>query len=347
MTFEDIILHLRQYILDDAVEPYGWSDVELITYTNETIKEFCRKCQYLIQDSNTTDICQIILGYSADNFAEGTNSATIEIVEDIDITVDEATCTVSAEDNVAMTACAEQAVSTYCRYLLSADSNTDVTITKGDDSDTDAGATLPVLPSAQCPIGVLLIQTDATHTFTCGTTDLSATGITAAFESATHPFQVDESVVQILRAKTDRATRPLEIHTIQYMDFRFPNWENHDSGCPRFLVRDTRRGYYRFYLEPDRPDRMVLTVARYPVTVGTATTLDSSYPEIPEQYHELLYDGIAFRAFSKRDSEAFDPTAAKQHLAAWLNAIEEAKREEIRHRAETNQEFGFDLGGVL
>jgi hypothetical protein len=113
--------------------------------------------------------------------AEGTNANTLKTVADTNYTINGRTYTLSATDNLAMTACAQQAISTYCLYLVSvAAGGSTVTTTKGTSVATDT-AVLPALPASQAPIGFFKVVTDASHTFTSGTTDLSAAGITATY----------------------------------------------------------------------------------------------------------------------------------------------------------------------
>ena len=82
-----------------------------------------------------------------------------------------------ATDNISVTACLSQAISSFCYYLVSLDLNSLLTVTKG----VDNTYALPSTPSGGTPIGSLKITTDATHTFTCGTDSFTASGITTDF----------------------------------------------------------------------------------------------------------------------------------------------------------------------
>ena len=71
-----------------------------------------------------------------------------------------------------------QAVSTTCFYIVVVNaSGVEYTIKGRDDETTD----LPGIPDGYCPIGLIEITTDATHTFTIGTTGFDAAGITDTF----------------------------------------------------------------------------------------------------------------------------------------------------------------------
>ena len=89
-----------------------------------------------------------------------------------------------ATDNIAMTACAQQAASTFCYYLGSINIAGTITVTKGIDNTY----ALPPIPPGTVAMGAMLINTDGSHTFTSGTTDTAAAGITAAF------FDIDTGI---------------------------------------------------------------------------------------------------------------------------------------------------------
>lgn len=120
--------------------------------------------------------------------AEGTNANTIKINAPngagIDYAINGIAYHKADTDNLAMTALSVQAVSTKCLYLVQIDSSGTVSMKKGTEvatADLTAGVAVlqwPVPDASKCPIGGVKIETDASNTFTSGTTDLSATGIT-------------------------------------------------------------------------------------------------------------------------------------------------------------------------
>ena len=127
------------------------------------------------------------VGFTEAGLTEGTNAHTIKTVNTFTYRIASSTglgtalYNKTATDNIAMTACDVQAVSTYCLYLVSIDSGGTVTVTKGDETATNI-AVLPDLPANNAPIGYFKIVTDASTTFTSGTTDLSAAGITETYD---------------------------------------------------------------------------------------------------------------------------------------------------------------------
>lgn len=89
--------------------------------------------------------------------------------------------TLSANANGTALAGGVQATGTYCKYLVSVNASGTVTITAGVPASTATEATLPALPSANCPLGYVQIYNNSGSNFTPGTTDLDASGITATY----------------------------------------------------------------------------------------------------------------------------------------------------------------------
>lgn len=119
--------------------------------------------------------------------AEGTNAATIKTTADVVYMVDGQFYTLSTADNIAVTACETQAESTTCIYLLTVDAAGTVTTTKGREvltADLAKGSDslqFPTPPADEAVIGFITVICAAGYTFTAGTTDLGATGITDAY----------------------------------------------------------------------------------------------------------------------------------------------------------------------
>ena len=112
--------------------------------------------------------------------AEGTDATTLKTVNAISFNIAGQLYTKAVTDNIAMTACSEQADSKYCEYLVTIDASGTVKVTKGTEVDTDV-AVLPARPASEAVIGSFKIVTSGA-TFTSGTTDLSAANITATFK---------------------------------------------------------------------------------------------------------------------------------------------------------------------
>ena len=122
--------------------------------------------------------------------AEGTNAATIKTAAPNGAGTDYSIAGIGYHkadtDNIAVTAHAAQAADTKCLYLVQIDSAGTVSTKKGDEvltTDLTAGNKVlhwPKPDDSKCPIGAYKVATVAV-TYTNGTTDLSAAGITATY----------------------------------------------------------------------------------------------------------------------------------------------------------------------
>lgn len=122
--------------------------------------------------------------------AEGTNAATIKTAAPngagIDYAIDGIAYHKADTDNIAVTAHAQQAVSTSCLYLVQIDSAGTISTKKGNEELTaDLGINKslqwPFPDDGKCPIGGYKVALDASTTFTNGTTDLGAAGVTDTY----------------------------------------------------------------------------------------------------------------------------------------------------------------------
>jgi hypothetical protein len=121
---------------------------------------------------------------------EGTNANTIEIAAPngagVDFCIDGILYHKADTDNIAMTALALQADDTTCLYLVQIDADGAVSIKKGteeltsDLADDKVNLEWPRPDAARCPLGGFKIVLDG-GTFTSGTDDLAASGITDTF----------------------------------------------------------------------------------------------------------------------------------------------------------------------
>lgn len=122
--------------------------------------------------------------------AEGTNAATLLIAAPngagVDYAIDGILYHRADADNIAMTAAAQQAADTTCLYAVQLDAAGALSIVKGVEEPTidltqgNAVLTYPEGDNDRCVIGYVKVATVAV-TFTSGTTDLGAGGITDTF----------------------------------------------------------------------------------------------------------------------------------------------------------------------
>lgn len=138
---------------------------------------------------NTFERSPVTGSFGKAGLAEGTNAATIKTNAPngagIDFAIKGIGYHKADTDNIAMTALALQAADTNCMYGVMIDSSGTVSLTKGNEVlTTKLGLSdslqAPPITDNTCPIGFMKIATVAV-TFTSGTTDLSASGVTATF----------------------------------------------------------------------------------------------------------------------------------------------------------------------
>lgn len=117
----------------------------------------------------------------------GTLAGGIKTAQAIDYVISGIMYSKAITDNIALTACAQQAALTTCLYLITINAAGTVKCTKGTEVLTETvknGVTpleLPECPASEAPIGILKIRTDNSATFTAGTTDLSAADVVDTF----------------------------------------------------------------------------------------------------------------------------------------------------------------------
>lgn len=113
--------------------------------------------------------------------AEGLNPATIKTAAPngagTDFCIDGILYHKADTDNIAMTAAAQQAANTTAFYTVSINSSGTVKVTKG----KDGKLSWPAVPADEAPLGGFKVVLSGGATFTSGTTDLSAAGVTATF----------------------------------------------------------------------------------------------------------------------------------------------------------------------
>ena len=140
--------------------------------------------QDILKNSGFTG-CQTKAG-----LAEGTNAATIKInatdPAGIHFAIDGIGYYKANTDNIAVTAHAAQAVSMTCLYLVQIDADGTVSTKKGNevltaDLPTGNSCQWPFPDADRCPIGGYKVVTDGSTTFTNGTTDLGAAGVTDTY----------------------------------------------------------------------------------------------------------------------------------------------------------------------
>jgi hypothetical protein len=126
--------------------------------------------------------------YGGAGLAEGTNAHTLKTTYPVGFEVAGQAYHKAATDNIAMTACAEQADLTSCLYLVTVAAGGTVTTTKGTEALTTAVAagtatlTLPEAPDGEAVLGAFKVVNSGA-VFVSGTTDLGAGTVTDTYAS--------------------------------------------------------------------------------------------------------------------------------------------------------------------
>lgn len=121
-------------------------------------------------------------------------------------------------------------------------------------------------------------------------------------------------VLRVVRAILESGRCPLAQTDPSELDRMFHGWEAEIGTPRRYFVAGSR---LRLIPSPAAADTLHLSVYRMPIA---SLTTDDPYaePEIPASHHVGLLRWALYRAYSKRDAEAFDPSRA----AIYLNQFE-------------------------
>lgn len=252
---------------------------------------------------NDIDIVQMC------GLSEGTDANTLKTVRDVVYQIYNQQYTLTAQDNIPMTACAVQAISTYCYYLVSVDGDGIITVTKG----TDNTAAIPAVPAGQIAIGALKIATDGVTTFTSGTTDLSAAGLTVTYYDmdtgiATH--LVNSAMRKIerkynLRGMKVRTTYALSAGTAIFAN-PITNYKelisiHAETTSTRYLLRKVDIAYAE-NIFPIGQTGYPRVIAEVPVAESTLTpdvspSLSMIVRPIPDIAYTIYFNGYQYTPF--------------------------------------------------
>jgi len=159
--------------------------------------------------------------------------------------------------------------------------------------------------------GTAVTVRSATTGTSTSTTTTTHTHGRVTLGSGTDMYDLDPRIIYLRRVKLAGRTLPLEQIDYRDLDARIPGWEDH-TGTVSAYVRGLDSGKFRPYRIPTTTGTCILTVVREPLQ--KMVELEHT-PEIPSRYHINLLDWVYFRAYSKKDSQAYDANLAAQHLA--------------------------------
>lgn len=293
MTIEQILARVRNK-LDDNGTPPMWTDEELIDdFANNSINELCEEC-FLIEDTAVNVIT--ITGVSNISFAAASKTITKATGGFLDAGFyagNKITITGTVSNNA----------------ILNVISVTDTTITVSN-ALTDESNTSAVITA---------------------TTTICRIPVTAGVST----YSVSDRIVRIVAAKLEAGTLypPLTVlydNSLAFMEYNYPSWETQVASQPIYLLTaSVGTNKVRLWPTPTVNDTLKLVVYRRPVSALTAADTVSS-PEISEQYHRYLIDGIAWQAYSKQDADTEDAKKLEVHRQLWMKNIEDIKRKNLR-----------------
>lgn len=113
------------------------------------------------------------ISFTKAGLAVGGTSTKIKIAVATMFCINGLAYTKAITDNIVITAGTEQALATFCKYLVSLNASGTVTTTQGNVAATAALALVPALPDDNAPVGYFQVETGGAITFTAGTTDLA------------------------------------------------------------------------------------------------------------------------------------------------------------------------------
>jgi hypothetical protein len=273
--------------LQDKKPPYLWEDTELVDYLNDYLEEISRET-LIFRDSKA-------IGYiSRTDISFSSTTKNITTVAGNFITLG-----FMAGQSIIVTGSTDND-GTYT-IASTAGSVTETTITVTGTLVTEIAGDTVIIYTPVAPCRIVL---------TVGTPD---------YQMDHRVFAIDQESVR-LQSNSSK----LEKTDNEMLDVCMPDWRDVSSDITHWMT-DYNEGYITFYGNPDSADSVLMSVFRYPLQDMTWDS-ESSYPELPREFHFELIDGICARAYEKNDSEVYDPKKADRHRVLSMNLIEKIKK---------------------
>lgn len=134
-----------------------------------------------------------------------------------------------------------------------------------------------------------------------------------ALVPGTDVYPLDPRVMFVRRVSLAGILPALSPVSYKTLDKGAPDWQT-ETGEPRAYIKDFDTGMFRPYPAPDAAYTANLTVVRLPMA---AMDDGDNTPEIHSRFHRALSDWMLFRAYSRPDSEVYNPKKADLHEAAF------------------------------
>ena len=144
-------------------------------------------------------------------------------------------------------------------------------------------------------------------------------------------YALDSRVIDVERAKLATCAVPMTRSTRQEMDEQFPTWRDagNTAGTPLRYCLDYSDHYISLDRISDKNESLYLTVIRLPLAQISMSNLGVT-PELDEDFHVLLVDGIMSQSYLKQDDQTYFPAKAKEHMAIFDASIAEMSKAKLR-----------------
>jgi hypothetical protein len=150
-------------------------------------------------------------------------------------------------------------------------------------------------------------------------------------------------IIQVREIYLTGYTTPIIKKTLSWLGAHWPTWRSATAGKPLVFIEDYESGKVTFIPAPDQAYTANLSVFRYVLTDLSLSSLIAS-PEIHTRWHKYIKKGVLYQAYSKDDSEGYDPDRAlkyeKEFMADCSQAAFEAYK--LSYSSQTvNPHLGF------
>jgi hypothetical protein len=160
--------------------------------------------------------------------------------------------------------------------------------------------------------------------------------------ASTLDYALDSTIISVVTAKLTTSDLLLTKKTKLEMDQEYPGWRSATAVEPTRYILDYRHGYITLYAPPDTSYTLNLSVFRYP---EQDMALDTDEPEIPEQWHHAIIDGICYQAYLKWGDKTYDLQKSNAHLQLFRKAISDMKVTDAMYKA--NNETAIPHKGFI
>jgi hypothetical protein len=161
---------------------------------------------------------------------------------------------------------------------------------------------------------------------TNGIADSSSTLCTVDIDAGEPFASIDKRILKVRRLQRDSDARPLRVVSMEEMDGLGIRLDN-QLGTVSYAVTGMEDHKLRWVYVPKVSDTASMSVFRLPLR---DITVAKSILEIDAQHHRALLLWMKHLAYSKQDSETFNPKAAQDNELAFNRYCAQAKAEQDR-----------------